>query len=536
MIITLCFCVFLICATILPYSTNARLQSAYAAIGYDYRPTFVAHGSNFFGISDSSALRLSSSFSLAAWFKTNSDYSGNAMIANKGGFGSDSVGKNMNYGIWMNSAEKLVAGFESSSGTDYFVSSPISYRDNSWHYAVVTFSSSTLKLYVDGQMIGSKSTNGALPDNKATYPLRIGANSQQKNLFFNGQIDEVRLWNRALSANEILSQYTSASFNTNGQLQHLKMDLLLLFNEDYFYQIREEIQNAKSSIHVAMYLVQYTPNQPSWRNNIILDEIVEAKNRGVQVRFILGNMDRYPDTDNFLAANGIPYKTGASHAKLVIIDGKTVFVGTHNLNRHAFEFNKEESIMTVNSAVAIEAKTFYDGWWNNGKPAHVVTDLTKGEAFLTASEYYNGLAKMIDSAQKRIRLNMYLVEYLPANPSDRATILLTKIKQAHDRGVDVKVLIDDHTKKTYPATITFLQDNDIPFKLDAVTSPGLDSFKVGIDHSKLVIIDNVFYVGGRNWKGDLSSDRIPDYMTRNSVILSRALSHFDSQWAIGRTI
>jgi phosphatidylserine/phosphatidylglycerophosphate/cardiolipin synthase-like enzyme len=458
------------------------------------------------------------------------------MIVNKGGLGTDSSGKNMNYGIWINSSEKVVAGFESSSGTDYFVMSSNSYRDDKWHYAVVTFGNSILTLYIDGVQIATKSTNGATPDNKGYYPFRVGANSQQKNLYFIGQIDEVRLWKRTLTGQEVMDQYNLSTFNTSAQLVHLNMELLLLFNSDYFFQIRDAIQNAKSSIHVAMYLVEHTPNNDSTRNNILLNDIVDAKKRGVQVRFILGNMDRYPDTDNFLNANGIPFKTGASHAKIVIIDGTIVFVGSHNLNRHALEFNKEQSIMTANPAVVSEAKTFYDGWWNNGKPNHVTTDLSKSEAFLSNSEYFNGVSKMIDGAQNRIRLDMYIAVYISSNPNDRATILLDKIKKAHDRGVDVKIILDDDTKKQYPATITFLQNNNIPFKLDELVSPGLDSYKVGIDHSKLLVIDNTVFTGGRNWKSDLTSDRIPDYMTKNSIILSRAVSYFDSQWAVGRTI
>ena len=70
----------------------------------------------------------------------------------------------MNYGIWMNSAEKIKGGFETSSGTDYFVTSPASYSDNKWHYAVVTYGGSTVILYIDGVQVATKSTSGASPD------------------------------------------------------------------------------------------------------------------------------------------------------------------------------------------------------------------------------------------------------------------------------------------------------------------------------------------------------------------------------------
>jgi len=39
--------------------------------------------------------------------------------------------------------------------------------------------------------------------------------------FFEGEIDEVRVWNRALSTEEIEDQYSNGIFDTNGQLVYL---------------------------------------------------------------------------------------------------------------------------------------------------------------------------------------------------------------------------------------------------------------------------------------------------------------------------
>ena len=55
-----------------------------------------------------------SQFSVAAWFKTSANFGGDAFIVNKGGFGSESAGQNLNYGIWMASTEQIIGGFETS--------------------------------------------------------------------------------------------------------------------------------------------------------------------------------------------------------------------------------------------------------------------------------------------------------------------------------------------------------------------------------------------------------------------------------------
>ena len=86
---------------------------------YHYSPSFTATGSSFFDVASSSSLRLSQ-FSVAAWFKTSTNFGSNAFIVNKGGFGSESSGQNLNYGIWMTSSEQIKAGFETSSGADQY--------------------------------------------------------------------------------------------------------------------------------------------------------------------------------------------------------------------------------------------------------------------------------------------------------------------------------------------------------------------------------------------------------------------------------
>lgn len=519
-------------------------KSAYAAAGYNYAPSFNATGNNYLDIPNSPSLHLTK-FSLGAWFKTSKNYGGNAMIADRGGFGSESAGQNMNYGLWVNANEKIVGGYEAGNGLDLFVISPNSYSDDRWHYGVLTYDGSIIRLYIDGLEVGKKSSSVA-PDSAGNQPLRIGANSLKiasnsyNWLYFTGGIDEVRLWNRAITSQEVTDQYQSSLFITSGQVVYENMNvdknLMLLINDEYYYQLKDAIQTSKSSIHIAMYLVEHTPNDDSTRNNIILNAIADAKKRGVDVKFILGNMVRYPDTDDFLNAQGIPYKTGASHAKFVLIDDGTLFVGTHNLNRHGLEFNKEQSIMTRNTAAVSEAKTFFDGWWSSGKPNHVTTDLSKNEAFLSNAEYYNGIKNMIQGSTTSIKIDMYLIDYQASNPTFRATVLMDELKKAHDRGVDVKLVVDDDTNKSYPGTITFLKNSGIPFKFDPLPSPALDSYKPGLDHSKLVIIDDkVVFVGARNWKSDLTSDRIPDYMTRDSAIITKGLTFFSSEWSTGLT-
>ena len=55
------------------------------------------------------------SFTVSVWFNTAMNVTreiDNAFLLNKGGFGSDRPGFNLNYGIWINNREKISGGFE----------------------------------------------------------------------------------------------------------------------------------------------------------------------------------------------------------------------------------------------------------------------------------------------------------------------------------------------------------------------------------------------------------------------------------------
>ena len=88
-----------------------------------------------------------------------------------------------------------------------FVTSANTYNDGQWHYGVVTYDgTSTVRLYVDGVQIATKSTTGT-PDNTGNLPVRVGANYLTPDRFFIGNVDEVRVWNKALSATEVANAY-----------------------------------------------------------------------------------------------------------------------------------------------------------------------------------------------------------------------------------------------------------------------------------------------------------------------------------------
>jgi phospholipase C len=160
-------------------------------------------------------------FTVAVWFNTNNTFLDNAFLVNKGGVGSDTKGYNMNYGIWMNSNGNIVGGFETMDGVDITARSDKRYNDGTWHQAIVTYDGNdNLKLYVDGNQIGSNKTNGVTPDLTGTKPIRVGSNSFKPEYYYTGIIDEVRIWNRTLEQPEVLKGYLNNTYDENMQIVH----------------------------------------------------------------------------------------------------------------------------------------------------------------------------------------------------------------------------------------------------------------------------------------------------------------------------
>ena len=71
---------------------------------------------------------------------------------------------------------------------------------NTWSHVATTWDGTTLRLYVNGVQVASRAVAGTL--SATSNPLRIGGNANWGE-YFAGTIDEVRVYNRALSAAEI---------------------------------------------------------------------------------------------------------------------------------------------------------------------------------------------------------------------------------------------------------------------------------------------------------------------------------------------
>jgi hypothetical protein len=153
-----------------------------------------------------------SSFTIAVWIKTNSGDTYEGIVETVSIVGEWIY----DYALYLTNGQIRLALGNGSSQYDVTVSESGDLRDDTWHHVAWTFDRPTNKVYLDGSSIGSPA-NWDYDIAYGNEGLRIG-NIDEAPQYFNGSIDEVRIYNRVLGPTEIQEMYNA------GAGRHAKID------------------------------------------------------------------------------------------------------------------------------------------------------------------------------------------------------------------------------------------------------------------------------------------------------------------------
>ncbi|MBM9477339.1 PKD domain-containing protein [Nakamurella flavida] len=148
-------------------------------------------------------------YSNEIWFKTATNRGGKLI-----GFGNNANGSSSGYDrhIYMQDNGQLVFG--TYTGQLNTITSPRSYNDNTWHQAVSTQGPDGMKLYVDGQLVG---TNPQTQAQNYTGYWKVGGDNTwgSSSNYLDGTLDEVSIYPTVLSAGTVADHW---SLGTTGAL------------------------------------------------------------------------------------------------------------------------------------------------------------------------------------------------------------------------------------------------------------------------------------------------------------------------------
>lgn len=176
--------------------------------GVTFAPGIVGQAYAFDGFSahvevpDSSAWSFGANpFTIELWAQFNNAWGG-ALLASSNGPGQQPK--------WIFGGGEYARGLSfHCSNLNGDVNFPYSFLPAQWYHLAITRNGSTFALYINGIEVTNSTDSAVLPD--ASAPLKIGEAEGESHTFFNGLLDEIGIYDRALAPGEIQSIFNAGA-------------------------------------------------------------------------------------------------------------------------------------------------------------------------------------------------------------------------------------------------------------------------------------------------------------------------------------
>ncbi|WP_148039249.1 LamG-like jellyroll fold domain-containing protein [Methanohalophilus sp. RSK] len=166
-------------------------------------------GNGYVEIPYDSTLDMTDAITVSVWLKTSETsfayatdkwwYSGSADRAWSLNFQGNNLVWRASYNGQDSGSEEIKYDYSDYNGG--WLTSP------EWKYVTGTYDGNNLSLYVDGEFIGEKTLSDGIIS--TSRPLFVGAGNDGEDFHYDGQIDDLQIYNRALSESEISAIYNS---------------------------------------------------------------------------------------------------------------------------------------------------------------------------------------------------------------------------------------------------------------------------------------------------------------------------------------
>jgi hypothetical protein len=156
--------------------------------------------SNYVSVPSATSLNLSQ-FTIASWVTLASSTGANNYVMEK-----DKGSADYNYEFYYDSSNQLYCDFNTGSRSVSYNWTP---STNTWYHLARTYDGAYLRIYINGAQVATASASGTL--DTSSNALIIGKNDLYGTSTWNGSMDDVRLYNRALSASDVLTLYNTTA-------------------------------------------------------------------------------------------------------------------------------------------------------------------------------------------------------------------------------------------------------------------------------------------------------------------------------------
>lgn len=149
-----------------------------------------------------------SNITISFWFISNSTKQTMSMIRSSN-WGYSCV-LNYNYG---GTVCNLLTDCYINSSKLYAAELQTKYNDSIWHNLVISYDGLYYKTYIDKNLVYSKDSLGSGAIYYSPGTLAFGRDGGNSGFYYNGALDDIRIYNRALSPSEVIALYNESALS-----------------------------------------------------------------------------------------------------------------------------------------------------------------------------------------------------------------------------------------------------------------------------------------------------------------------------------
>ncbi|WP_295990720.1 phospholipase D-like domain-containing protein [Rugamonas sp.] len=304
----------------------------------------------------------------------------------------------------------------------------------------------------------------------------------------------------------------------------------------------------------------------------VMAHLTAAGRRGVKIRFLLDQSGvKISDAATIAQLRAIPNLelrvinvggmtgNGILHAKYMVIDGRTAYVGSQNFDWRSLSHIHETGLRIGDAKIAGQVQAVFDQDWRaqalmaQGLTVPALNQSTVGadyaqDAFLlTSPNAYNpagvgdsesGLPALLAAARSEVRVQ--LLDYAPLSYGPNGTrpyyaVIDNTLRAAAARGVKIKLMVSNWNVEApalaYLKSLAVLPNVEIRVVTLPTMSTGFIPF-ARVIHSKTMSIDGkVAWVGTSNWSGGyMDKSRNLEVVMRSEKMAQRVAALHQQTW------
>lgn len=325
---------------------------------------------------------------------------------------------------------------------------------------------------------------------------------------------------------------------------------------------------ARKEIVIAQF---YVASRRGTRFDSVIDHLAAAGARGVKIRFLMEERGKsasdmatierlraIPNLEFRFLEYGKLSSNGIIHAKYLVVDGRSAYLGSQNFDWRSFAHIHETGVKVDDAHVARQMQAIFDHDWQAQAsiaqglpvapiqrdvpaPGHAGVYLVASPAAQTPADIGDSEAELVSLlAQARREVDVQLLDYAPLSYGPNHTrpyyaVIDNALRAAQARGVKIKLMVSNWNTEApaidYLKSLAVLPGIEVRIVSLPQAAQGFIPY-ARVIHTKMMCIDGqVGWIGTSNWAGGyLDKSRNLELVLRNDAFAQRLQQLYLQTW------